>query len=359
MKGNARIVATVVALAAAALILTLSGSDGARAQLTLAAAEATITVDGDNADWAAIGGLNVTLTQPDLTGYPDWDPPGVVDPINAVVKVAIDATNIYVLFEVTDDYDFNGPVPTADHNLSASPNVMFLIDPAAGPHMGAGPDDFEAPLGTVDLWHWELDCDYNVLSGGGAAGSGNDPDCNLDDEFSTDPEAREDDGGDVANPNPNGENSLAGMWGHTGRAGGIDTPGTWIFEMSRPLQTGDPEDAQFAACGTASMALAYFDADESEVGWTDTGHLTSADEGFIEVTLPGASGASCAAATPTPAPTPAPTQAAPAAVPKAGGAPGADGGGSTMVYALLALGGLAALTGAAGIIWRTRTRRNA
>ena len=358
MKGNARIVTAVVALAAAALILTLGGSDGARAQLTLAAAEATITVDGDNADWAAIGGLAVTLAQPDLTAYPDWDPPGPLDPVQSVVKVAIDATNIYVLFEVTDDYDFDGPVPTADHNLSASPVVMFRIDPAAGVHMGAGPDDFEAPLGMVDLWHWELDCDYNVMSGGGAAGSGNDPDCNLDDEYSTDPEAREDDGGGVANLDA--ENSIAGRWGHTGRAGGIGTPGTWVFEMSRPLQTGDSEDAQFAACGTASMALAYFDADESEVGWTDTGHLTSADEGFIEVTLPGASGASCAAATPTPtptpAPTPAPTQAAPAAVPKAGGAPGADGGGSTMVYALLALGGLAALTGAAGIFLRYRKR---
>src|SRR3972149_2557431 len=117
MKGNARIVTAAVALAAAALILTLGGSDGARPQLTRAAAEATITVDGDNADWAAIGGLNVTLKQPDLTGYPDWDAPGVVDPINAVVKVAIDGANIYVLFEVTDAYDFNGPVPTADHNL--------------------------------------------------------------------------------------------------------------------------------------------------------------------------------------------------------------------------------------------------
>jgi hypothetical protein len=356
MKGNARIVAAVVALAAVALILTLGGSDVARAQLTLEAAEATITVDGDNSDWAAIGGLNVTLTQPDLSAYPDWTAPAPLAPVQSVVKVAVDDSKIYVLLEITDDYDFNGPVPPADHNLSASPNVMFLIDPAAGPHMGAGDADFAATLGMVDLWHWELDCDYNVMSGGGGPGSGNDPDCNLDDEFSTDPEFRKDDGGDVANPNPNGENSIAGRWGHTGRAGGIGTPGTWIFEMSRLLQTGDPEDAQFADCGTASMALAYFDADEGALGWTDTGHLTSADEGFIVVTLPGA----CAAATPTPAPTqaatPAPTQAVLAAVPNTGGAPGADGGGSTMVYALLALGGLAALTGAAGIFLRYRKR---
>ncbi|MFQ6673109.1 MAG: c-type cytochrome, partial [Candidatus Tectimicrobiota bacterium] len=98
----------------------------------LQAARATITVDGDNSDWAGIAGLSVTLRQPDYTGT-DFDVPDPVDPIDAVVKVAIDDQNIYILLEITDDYDFD----PADHNFSASPNVMFLIDPAAGPHMGA------------------------------------------------------------------------------------------------------------------------------------------------------------------------------------------------------------------------------
>jgi hypothetical protein len=335
MIGTTRIGTALVALAAAALVLTLGGSDVARAQLALEAAEATITVDGDDSDWASIDGLDVTLAQPDYAGT-EFDAPNAVEDRAAVVKVATDADNIYVLFEITDDYDFNGPVPPNDHKLSASPNVMFLIDPAAGAHMGAGDDDFETGLGMVDIWHWEMDCDYDVTSGGGDAGSGDDPDCNLDDEFSTDPEAREDDGGgDTANPNA--ENSLAGMWEHTGRADGAGAAGTWIFEMSRPLQTGDPEDAQFASGGTASMALAYFDADEGAEGWTDTGHLTSADEGWITVTLPGA--------------------AAPDEVPTTGGAPSADGGGSTMILVLLALGSLATLTGAVAVFWRLRTSK--
>jgi hypothetical protein len=34
------------------------------------------------------------------------------------------------------------------------------------------------------------------------------------------------------------------------------------------------------------MALAYFDPSETAEGWTDAGHLQSADAGWIEVTLP-------------------------------------------------------------------------
>ncbi len=267
-------------VAAALALVLLIGSGTAQADLSLDAAEATITVDGDTADWAAITGLTVNLKQFEIPAGSDWDEPSAVDPIEATVKVATDDTNIYMLFEVPDDYDFN----LADHKFSAAIAVQFLIDTAAGPHMGSGEDDFEAGLGMVDLWHWELDCVAGATSGGGDAGSGNDPDCNMDDEFATDPEEREDDGGgDTANAAA--ENSLAGVWEHTNSAGGAGAAGTWIFEMSRPLQTGDPEDAQFAAGGTAKMALAYFDADEGLEGWTDTGHLTSADSGWIEVTL--------------------------------------------------------------------------
>lgn len=334
--------AAVIALALALLLVTGKGT--AKADLSLDAAEATITVDGNNADWAAITGLTVTLKQFEIPPGVDWDAPGVVDPIDATVKVAVDDSKIYVLFEVTDDYDFD----PADHNFSASPNVMFLIDEAAGPHMGAGEDDFETGLGMVDIWHWELDCAAGVMSGGGDAGSGDDPDCNLDDEFSTDPEEREDDGG--GDLNAAAENSLAGVWSHTNSAGGIGAAGTWIFEMSRPLQTGDPEDAQFAAGGTAQMALAYFDADEGLEGWTDTGHVTSADEGWIVVNLPGT-----AQGTGTPGPT-----ASPGIVPKTGGAPGDDGGSgiSTELVLVLALGGAAVVAGLAALYPRLRSRSN-
>ena len=86
--------------------------------------------------------------------------------------------------------------------------------------------------------------------------------------------------------NADAENSLVGVWEHTARASGAGADGMWVFEMSRPLQTGDPEDVQFVSGGTALIALAYFDADETSDGWTDTGHLQSADAGWIEVTIP-------------------------------------------------------------------------
>jgi hypothetical protein len=255
--------------------------DGEHGDITLEAGSATITVDGDNSDWAAIEAVSVELEQIEIPTGVDWDEPGPLDPIDATLKVATDADNIYVLLEVPDDYDFVAD----DHNLSASGNVMFLIDDGAGPHMGAGDDDLEASLGMVDIWHWELDCAAGAMSGGGDPGSGDDPDCNLDDEYATDPETREDDGGGD-DPNPDAENSIAGVWEHTARSAGVGADGTWIFEMSRPLQTGDPEDAQFSSGGTALVALAYFDADESLEGWTDTGHLQSSESGWIEVTLP-------------------------------------------------------------------------
>jgi len=291
MKALTRSIMAVAALAALAITFTLASSVGTQAspaELHLNASDATITVDGDSSEWAAINGLTVPMKQFEIPPGSDWDTPGVVDPIDATLKVATDDTNIYVLFEVPDDYDFDGPVPPNNHKVSAALAVQFLIDPAAGPHMGSGHSDFEAGLGMVDLWHWELDCIASAMSGGGPAGSGNDPDCNMDDEYSTDPETREDDGG--GDPNAAAENSLAGSWSHSGSAGGIDTAGTWTFEMSRPLQTGDPEDAAFAAGGTAKVALAYWDADEGATGWTDLGHVTSADGGWINVHLPGVAG---------------------------------------------------------------------
>ncbi|HEY5640633.1 MAG TPA: ethylbenzene dehydrogenase-related protein, partial [Dehalococcoidia bacterium] len=160
-------------------------------EIAFDAATATITVDGDNSDWSDIEGVSVPLEQIEIPAGVDWDEPGPLEEIDVTLKVATDDQNIYALVEVPDDYNFD----PADHNFSPSVAVMFLIDQAAGPHMGAEDEDLEVGLGMVDIWHWELDCAAGVMSGGGDAGSGDDPDCNLDDEFSTDPEEREDDGG--------------------------------------------------------------------------------------------------------------------------------------------------------------------
>ena len=248
------------------------------------AASATITVDGDASDWSAIEGATIKLEQLRLENI---DPAqaaeikfGPLDPIDVTFKVASDAKNLYVLFEVPDDFDYD----PADHNKSASLAVMFRIDAPAAPHMGAEEPDIDQSLGIVDIWHWELDCGPGIVSGGKGVAGGDDPACNLDDEYSTKPENREDDGGgDVANTAA--ENGLTGVWEHTARASGAGADGSWIFEMSRPLTNGDPQDGQFASGSTAHVALAYFDPDESADGWTDAGHLQSAYSGWIEVTL--------------------------------------------------------------------------
>ncbi|HEY5640635.1 MAG TPA: ethylbenzene dehydrogenase-related protein [Dehalococcoidia bacterium] len=300
-------VISLLAAALATVVLSLGGEeDTARADLSLPAASATITVDGDDSDWAGIDGLTLTLAQFEIPQGSDWEY-DALDPLQAEVKAASDAERIYLLFKVFDDYDFD----PNDGKLSGSANAMFRIEQAAGPHMGSGDQDFEQSLGMVDLWHWELGCGPGEIAGGGVPGSGDDPDCNLDDEFSTEPEERDDDGdGPVANPAA--ENSLTGVWDHTGRAGGAGAEGAWIFELSRPLQTGDPEDAQFAQSASAFLAVAYFDADESSIGWSDAGHLTSAGEGWIEVLIPGPDATQPPAATAAPGTSPTPTSAPPA-----------------------------------------------
>ncbi|MFQ5380678.1 MAG: ethylbenzene dehydrogenase-related protein, partial [Dehalococcoidia bacterium] len=241
---------------------------------SLTAVNAAPVIDGDNSDWADVPGLAIVLKQFEIPAASDWEFNGEVEPKNATLKVATDDSNIYVLVEVEDSYDY----VAEDHGLSPAFAVMFQIEDPAGPHMGSGPDDLEEGLGMVDIWHWELDCGPGVLSGGGDPGDGDDPDCNLDDEYATDPESRDDDDQSGA------ENSIAGAWSHAPATLGAD--GTWIFEMSRPLQTGDTTDAQFAPGGIAHMAIAYWDPKESAAGWSNEGHLTSADLGWLEVTIP-------------------------------------------------------------------------
>ncbi|MFQ5382120.1 MAG: ethylbenzene dehydrogenase-related protein [Dehalococcoidia bacterium] len=259
------LVAVLLISAAAAVGLSRTEAQGG-----LTAATASPTVDGDNADWAGVQGVNITLEQFEIPAGTDWEFNGQVDPKNGTLKVATDDNNIYVLLEVQDTFDYVAD----DHKMSPAVGIMFQIDGAAGPHMGADDPDYEAGLGMVDIWHWELDCAIGAVSGGGDAGSGDDPDCNLDDEYATDPETREDD--DQAGA----ENSISGSFSHA--------DGTWIFEFSRPLNTGDSTDAQFAAGGTAKVAVAFWDPKESAAGWSDAGHLVSSEGGWINVSLPGA-----------------------------------------------------------------------
>jgi len=251
---------------------TPSGAGTSVAAVKMNATRASITVDGKTGDWASVTAQTVKLEQIKPAAGLEFKP---LPAVNASVKVAVDSERLYVLLEVPDDFDYN----PSNLNLSPAVGVMFRIDAAAPPHMGAKEENQKTSLGMVDIWHWELECAPGAMSGQQSGGtSGNDSPCNFDDEYATTPEDREDD---------DKENSLAGVWEHTGRALGAGATGTWIFEMSRRLSTAESQDAQFTLGGTVYMALAYWDADEQPgTGWSDEGHLTSANADWIEVKLP-------------------------------------------------------------------------
>ena len=237
---------------------------------TVAAPAAAITVDGDPADWADVPSLDVALE-----AIVEADG---VDPRDATIQVAHDDANLYMLYTVTDDYSWNAD----DAHLSAALAVMFPAVEAPGPHMGATDQQGENTAGTVDIWHWELDCAAGEATGGAAnpnaeGDPGNDSVCNFDDEWSTDPENREDDN------TATGENSLTGVWGHSNAVEG--GAGDWYFEISRPLQTGDEQDAQFTVGESTQLALAYWDPSSTPEGWEDDGHVQSANQGWIQVDL--------------------------------------------------------------------------
>ena len=314
-----------LALGAVAALALSAGT--VTAAVSLNAPFASITVDGRTGDWASVPAQTVKLEQIKPGAGLDFKP---LPAVNASVRVAVDAQRIYVLLEVADDFDYN----SSNHDLSSAVGVMFRIDAAAPPHMGAKEESQKTSLGMVDIWHWELDCGPGVVSGQVTGGtSGNDAPCNLDDEYATTPEDREDDGK---------ENSLAGVWEHTGRV--LGTGGTWVFEMSRRLSTGESQDAQFTLGGTAYMALAYWDADEQPgTGWSDAGHLTSANADWIEVKL---------AAQPAAGQAPAPV-----AVPKTGSGgllPQSQGDGLfSALWPFILAGGIALLVGSS-LVWRLR-----
>lgn len=224
-------------------------------------AQAAHVTDGDPGEWDAVPALDLPL--PSLDG---------TRTVDARLQVDFDDENVYVLVSIDDDYNST----PGDHEASGSLAVQWAIDPGAGPHMGTDGVDIQTSLGMVDLWHWEIDCGPGVLSGGvDRTEDGNDPVCNLDDEYANSPFDRHDDDGD---------NFLQGAYGHSGQAAGENAAGTWYWEMERPRTTTEAQDVQLTGDGPFLLALAYWDGDETVDGWTDSGHLQSADAGWISVT---------------------------------------------------------------------------
>jgi ethylbenzene dehydrogenase len=251
------------------LVSAPAGEDLGR---SLDAPEAAITVDGDVSDWALVPGLATTLEPIEAeAGEP-------IDDRDVTIRMAHDDENIYALLTVEDDYDWNAD----DGKLSAAVAMLFPVD-TGGPHMGADDEEGETSTGMVDIWHWELQCATGVQSGGAvnpageAKDPGNDATCNFDDEWATDAETREDDN------TASGENGLLGVWRHSNPT--ANAPGVWYFEMSRPLQTGDAQDAQFTVGEQTLLAIAYWDADFGPDGWEDDTHVQSANQEWIEVNL--------------------------------------------------------------------------
>jgi len=284
MRRRAIALGAVAVLAAAAMVAGCGDDDDEEADATatdatteessgggraLTAPAASITVDGDSSDWQDIEALEVDMEAIEGSDVPSKQ---------GTVRVAHDDESVYVLFEVNDDYNWD----QSDAHLSGSSAVMWNVEGPAGPHMGAEADAGTPSTGMVDLWHWELECAAGEESGGAANGPGdgdpgNDGTCNFDDEWATDAFTREDDNG------PNAENSLSGVWTHS--SPDADAEGTWIFEASRPLTTGDDQDAQLAVGETSQLALAYWDPDNAPEGWSAPDHAQTSHEGWIDVTI--------------------------------------------------------------------------
>lgn len=235
----------------------------------LAPFRSSITVDGDISDWEDVEGLSLTLAAIQGESAPSKE---------AFIKVAYDTNFVYVLFAVEDDFNWSD----VDPHFSGAPAIMWPIESSAGPHMGGDDPSGHPGLGMVDIWYWRLDCPIGAEQGGAVSGPGNgdpgnDDACNFDDEWATDPDTNEDDVG------PDAENSLLGVFSHSNPV--EDGAGVWYFEMRRPLQTGDPQDAQFGPGGTTRLALAYWDPDAGQNGWGRRDHVQSSNMGWINVTF--------------------------------------------------------------------------
>jgi hypothetical protein len=297
-RHRAHLVLSSFAVALAALVcaaLVTSGAE-AQAQRSITAPNGvSITLDGAMGDWSGISGIQVPLEPiPEELN----EEGSAADPLTATLKIATTDTDIYVLVAVPDGYSYDPD----NHHLSPALGVEWLVDPGAGPGMGTLEPDFTDSGGLVDIWHWELDCGPGEISGGNFP-TGNDPTCNLDDEYATATDEREDD---------DFENSMTGSWDHTARAQGIGADGTFVFEIRRPLQNGDSQDAQFTLGGFGAVALAYWDGDEGRAedgGWSDAGHIVSALDGWIVVTFEAASQQPTPSGTSTPTPVTPPTAA--------------------------------------------------
>ncbi len=222
-----------------------------------------ITLDGDASDWKDIP-ASATVNLTGLYGH-RWK--------LATFKVAFNTTHIAILYKIDDDFNM-----ATDNRLSAAVAIMWAISDEAGPFMGSTDETGTQPGAPVDIWHWWLNGSYRALAGGqGKVDSGKDPIGHLDDKHSTYADDLK-----LTGENEK-ENSLFGSWGFEVNGKTVTTPpendteGSYVVEIIRPLQTSDDpnNDAQFQEGQTYKLALAYWDPDQSSLGWLRNGHLIS------------------------------------------------------------------------------------
>lgn len=106
---------------------------------------------------------------------------------------------------------------------------------------------------------------------------------NKDDEYAVSSFCRFDDGDGGSDPNAG--NEWEGAWLHSEPTEG--TMGDYIFEMSRSLKTASTlTDAQLEPGDTIEFGVAYWDPNETEMGWTASGHfLTGCGTDWIDLVL--------------------------------------------------------------------------
>ena len=220
----------------------------------------SITIDGDEEDWEGVPAIEIELYS--------WTGVEVEDKFVIDFKVAYDSNYIYYLVEIADHYAFNA----SDSALTPALGIATSINATTAAHMGA-PDatDLATSTGMVDIMHWDIQTEPGVVVGGNStSGQG---EGNLDDEYATIPANR------YADDGSRGENSYTGTYIHSNATQGAE--GHYTFEIRRDLTTDDPNDAQYIEGQQYEFNVAYWTPDQSEDGWSPTGHFTYAARIFI------------------------------------------------------------------------------
>ena len=217
----------------------------------------SIAIDGDESDWEDVPAMEIELYS--------WIGVEVEEEFVIDFKVAYDSESIYYLVEIADHYAFNA----TNSALTPALGIATSINASTAAHMGApSATELGTSTGAVDIMHWDIQTEPGVVVGGNStSGQG---EGNLDDEYATVPSNRYAD---------NVENSYTGTYIHSNATQGAE--GHYTFEIKRDLTTDDPNDVQFVEGQQYEFNIAYWTPEQSEDGWSPTGHFTYGARIFI------------------------------------------------------------------------------